>query len=249
MPIRAAFVFVLAWMGADLLNAQTARNYPYVELEGKVEEFRFLRSWRAYYWRQDCTLLVRDDAGKLHRIISREPTPWAGYRLGTTYTGLAVDWTKQPRVQVIGVRAIDRQPEEFYDLKLDPKNTVTAFIVRIEGKDFFINNWFHQWGDDTDKKILKHYANDSPHYTVYGYLGGIAAPFDADGEKLLEKYPDANIYHGRVVPAKNVIGYELRVLHLLGRDKKTAKYEVMYGNSQDLEKLEGNAPLEAGKKK
>src|ERR1051325_3888765 len=117
---------------AGALDAQTPRNYPYIELEGKVEEFRFIRNWRSYYWRQDCTLLVRDDAGKLHRVISREPTPWAGHRLGTTYTGRAAAWPSQPRVQIIGVRANDRQPAESYDLKLDPAETVTAFILRVQ---------------------------------------------------------------------------------------------------------------------
>jgi hypothetical protein len=228
--------------------AQTPRNYPYVELEGKVEEFHFIRNWRSYYWRQDFTMLVRDDVGKLHRVISREPTPWAGYRLGTTYTGLPVDWTKQPRIKLIGVQAVDRIPEDFHDLKLNPKNTVTAFIVRVEDKDFYVNNWFHKWGDDTDRKVLKHYANDLPDYTIYGYLNGIAAPFDAEGKKLLEKYPDANIYHGRIVAAKNEIGYEVRILHLMGRDKKTARYEIMYGNPSEIEKLDGNAAPESRKK-
>ena len=248
MRFRCAFLAVCGLFLVAAAPAQTPRNYPYIELEGKVEEFRFLRHWRHYYWRQDFTLLVRDDAGKLHRIISREPTPWAGYRLGTTYTGLAIDWTKQPRAQVIGVQAIDRQPEEFYDLKLDAKATITAFILRVEGKDFYVNNWFHKWSDETDRKILKHYANDSPHYTVYGYLNGIAAPFDDAGKALLAKYPNASIYHGRIVPAKNAIGYEVRVLHLLGRDKKTARYEIMHGDPRAIEKLDGAAPPEAKKK-
>lgn len=231
------------------------RDFPFVELEGTVEEFWFTKNWRHYYWRQDFSLLVRDDAGKLHRVISREPTPWTGYRLGTTFTGLKVDWTSQPRVQVIGVRAIDRIPADFYDLKLDEKETVTAFIVRVQGsskdawEDFFVNNWFHRWGDDTDRKILKHYARPEPRYTVYGYLTGIAAPFSADGQKLLAKYPDANIYHGRIVPDKNELGYEVQVLHLMGRDKKTAKYEVFHGNAADLVPLEGTPPPEAKKKK
>jgi hypothetical protein len=245
---RITLVAVASILLTSITGAQTLRNYPYIELDGKVEEFHFTRNWRSYYWRQDFTLMVRDDAGKAHRVISREPTPWAGHRLGTTYTGLAVDWTKQPRVQIIGVRAVDRQPAEYYDLKLDPDKTVTAFILRVEGKDFYINNWFHKWGDDSDKKMLKHYANDSPHYTVYGYLGGIAVPIDTEGKKLLEKYPDTSIYHGRVVAAKNEVGYELRILHLLGRDKKTAKYEIFYGNPQGVEKLDGNAPPEVKKK-
>lgn len=245
---RAIVLTVSALIDASAILAQTPRNYPYAELEGTVEEFRFLRNWRSYYWRQDFTMLVRDDAGTLHRVISREPTPWAGHRLGTTYPGLAVDWTRQPRVKIVGVQAIDRQPEEFYDLKLDPKSTITAFIVRVGEKDFFVNNWFHKWGDDTDRKMLKHYANDSPHYTVFGYFAGISAPFDAEGKRLLEKHPDASIYHGRIVPAKNDIGFEVRILHLLGRNKKTLRYEVMFGNPAEIEKLDGNAPPEVKKK-
>lgn len=250
----ACFFIVASCGGTALAQPPKPRNYPYVELEGKVEEFRFIRNWRSYYWRQDCTLLVRDDAGKLHRVISREPTPWSGHRLGTTYTGLAVDWTRQPRVKIVGVQAIDRQPEEFYDLKLDPQNTITAFLLSVENSkekrwdDFYINNWFHLWGGDTDKKILPHYANDLPNYTVYGYLTGIAAPFDAEGKALLAKYPDAVIYHGRIVPAKNEIGYAVRILHLLGRNKKTARYEIMHGNPQEIERLDGAAPLESKKK-
>jgi hypothetical protein len=151
-------------------------------------------------------------------------------------------------VKIIGVRAIDRQPEEFYDLKLDARETITAFIIRVEDKDFYVNNWFHRWGEDTDRKILKFYANDLPNYTVYGYLTGIAAPFDAEGKALLAKHPDASIYHGRIVAAKNEVGYEVRVLHLLGRNKKTARYEIMHGDPSTVERLDGYAPPEAKKK-
>src|SRR5688572_19791006 len=166
------------------------RNYPYRELEGRVEQFHFYHNWRHYYWRDDFTLLVRDKDGALHRVISREPTPWSGYRLGTTFPGLAVDWTRQPRVQVIGVQAIDRIPADFYDLKIDSDKTITAFIVRVQTggtdgvpawKDFYVNNWFHKWGDETDARMLPHYANDDANYSVYGYLGSNVAPVDAAG--------------------------------------------------------------------
>jgi hypothetical protein len=246
-------ILTLGWSASSAIAQPKERNYPYRELEGVVEEFRFTRNWRAYYWREDFTLQVRDDDGKLHRVISREPTPWSGYRLGTTYPGLAVDWTAKPRVRIIGVGAIDRQPEDFYDLKLDPAATMTAFILRVKvgekWSDFFVNNWFHRWGAETDRKMLAHYANDNPNYTIYGYFNGTIAPFDAEGKKLVEKYPDANIYHARVVPAKNEVGYELRVIHLLGRDKKTAKYGAFHGDPDTLIKLNGNAPPEAMKKK
>ncbi|MBI2803483.1 MAG: hypothetical protein HYX68_00685, partial [Planctomycetes bacterium] len=112
-------------------SAQAPRNYPYAELEGVADEFNFTRNWRAYYWRQDCTLLVRDDAGRTHRIISREPTPWAGHRLGTTYTGLKIDWKAKPRVQIIGVRAIDRQPQEYwlFRFKVQIRGAQGVFMV------------------------------------------------------------------------------------------------------------------------
>jgi len=235
-------------------QAPKERDYPYRELEGIVEEFHFSRNWRHYYWREDFTMLVRDAQGSLHRVISREPTPWAGYRLGTTYTGLAVDWTGRPRVKVIGVGAIDRIPAEFYHLKLDPAATVTAFIVRVQPagqkdwRDYYVNNWFHRWGPETDRKMLAHYANADPHYTIYGYLGGTVAPFDTEGKTLLAKHTDANIFHARVVPAKNEFGYELKVIHLLGRDRKTARYGAFFGDPATLIKLDGNAPPESKKK-
>jgi hypothetical protein len=197
--------------------------------------------------------VLRTDDGKTLRIISREPTPWTNLRLGTTFTGLKVDWDKKPRVQVIGVAAIDRMPEEFYDVKLDQDQTVTAFIVRVEyeegGKkvwrDFFINNWFHRWGKDADAKVLPHYARKEPRYGIYGYVSGHYAPLDKASKKLLEKYePEYSgiIYHALLVKADNPIGYELKVLHLMGRHKKTAEYRVFHGNAKELIRLDDRPP-------
>src|SRR5438445_4522682 len=109
--LHALLISIAIILAAGPLGGQPPpRDYPFKTLEGRVEEFSFTRNWRHYYWREDFTLLVREDAGKLHRVISREPTPWSGYRLGTTFTGLAVDWSRQPRVQLVGVQAIDSQP-------------------------------------------------------------------------------------------------------------------------------------------
>ena len=243
-------LLVLVGLVVPRADAQPAkRNFPYVELEGQAEEYAHTRNWRSYYWREDFTLLVRDDKGQVHRIISREPTPWNGYRLGTTLTGLKVEWAKKPRVQIIGVRAIDRQPAEYYDLKLDPDKTITAFIVRVRQgdawKDFYVNNWFHDWGPDTDRKILAQYANNLPEYTVYGYNSSIAAPFDKDSQQLLKKYePDFQsiIFHGRVKKAANDIGYEVQLLHILGRHKKSAEVRIFHGNPAEIERLDGRAP-------
>jgi hypothetical protein len=257
MPFGVLVLF-LAFPTSTRAQSAEPRNFPYIELAGKVEEFTYRHDWRSYYWREDFTMLVRDGEGKLHRVISREPTPWTDYRLGTTFTGLPVDWTRQPQVRIIGVRAVDRIPAEFYDLKLDAEKTVTAFIVRVDTamgqrepvwKDFYVNNWFHKWGAEPDVKMLPHYANDDPNYTVYGYLGSIAAPVDAESKKLLEKFPDGYIYHGRVVKAKNDVGYELHIIHLLGREKKPPQdYKVFCGDPRELIRLDGNAPPEAKKK-
>lgn len=255
---RFTVIFVglsLVASGARVVRAADAprRDDPYVELEGRAEDFRFIRHWRFYYWRDDITFVLRDKAGKRIRVISREPTPWNNLRLGTTYTGLKVDWKQRPHVRVIGVRAVDRVPAEFHDVKLDPENTVTAFIVRVRSKgrkqkewqDYYVNNWFHHWGMETDRKMLPHFATKDPNYTVYGYLKGIAAPFDDAGKKLLEKFsPDYGgiIYHARVVKADNPVGYELRVLHLMGRHKRTRRYQVFHGDAKKLTPLDQRRP-------
>jgi hypothetical protein len=234
-------------------NKPAPRNMPYRELTGRTEDFRFVRMWRSYYWREDFTFVLRTTDGKAIRIISREPTPWTDLRLGTTYTGLKVDWKSKPRVQVIGVAAIDRVPEEFPDLKLDKKNTITAFIVRIEvdekGKkefrDWFVNNWFHRWGSDADRKVLAHYAGKGEPYTVYGYLGSNTAPVDKAGQAIIDKYKGeypGMIYHARVVKADNAVGYELKLIHLMGRSKKDAEYRVFHGDPKTLIKLDQKAP-------
>src|SRR5438093_374447 len=169
-PLAILFLGLLAF-GASAGHAGAAEpDRPYRELEGTAEEYRGIRDWASYYWREDFTFVLRDDAGKRHRVISREPTPWNNLRLGTTYTGLKVDWAKRPRVRVIGVQGIDRIPAEFYDLKLEPRETITVFILRVQGpdsgkwQDYYINNWFHHWGKEADPKVLAHYASDDPHY-------------------------------------------------------------------------------------
>src|SRR5690348_1972873 len=85
-------VLVLAACTTSVQAAEPPRNDPYVELEGVAEDFSFRREWNSYYWREDFTFVLRDDKGMIHRVLSREPTPWNDLRLGTTYTGLKVDW-------------------------------------------------------------------------------------------------------------------------------------------------------------
>lgn len=241
---------VLAWtLLAVTASAQEKPkpDLPYVELTGKAEGFTFHRQWRSYYWRDDFTFWLKTDDNKTIRVISREPTPWNDLRFGTTYTGLKVDWQQKPRVKVIGVKGIDRTPVEFYDLKLGD-DTVTAFIVRVEvekdkSKDYYVNNWFHKWGKDADAKTLAHYANDDPNYTIYGYVSSQPAPWDKDSQAIYEKHADdygGLIYHARVV--KTDRGHELKMIHLVGRHKKSAEYRVIHGDPRALVKLDQVPP-------
>lgn len=122
---------LLAALTLGAANARSQeRDFSYREIEGTVLEFDYHRQWRHYYWREDFTMVVRDDAGQTHRVISREPTPWNDLRFGTTYLGVDIDWSRRPRVKIVGVRGADRIPAEFYDLKLTGEE-VTAFIVRV----------------------------------------------------------------------------------------------------------------------
>ena len=124
-----------------------------VELVGRATDFWFSRNWSSHYWREDFTfLLSQEGTQKTWRIISREPTPAYTFRMGTTFTDLKVDWKKQPRVKVVGVKAVDRIPADFYDFKLTEPNLATALIVYVETapkvwKEYYVNNWFHKWGD------------------------------------------------------------------------------------------------------
>src|SRR4051812_5562854 len=105
------------------------RDWEPVELIGRASEYWYNRNWRSYYWREDFTFLLSDESGRTWRVISREPTPAYVFRMGTTYPDLKVDWKAKPRVKVIGVKAVDRIPADFYDFKLDDANLATALIV------------------------------------------------------------------------------------------------------------------------
>jgi hypothetical protein len=182
-----------------------------VELVGRASEYWFDRNWRSYYWREDFTFLLADEAsGRTWRIISREPTPAYIYRMGTTFTDLKVDWKARPRVKVVGVRGVDRLPAEFYTFKLDEAHLATALVVLVETtpgvwKEFFVNNWFHKWGDKADKAIHAWYADKPNSYDIYGFVKGQAAPFDKKSQAILDKNKDnpSMMFHGRVRTSKD----------------------------------------------
>lgn len=225
------------------------RDWEPVELTGTVSDWWYNRNWRSYYWREDFTFMLKDDKGTTWRIISREPTPNYEFRMGTTFTGLAVDWKKPPRVKVIGVKAVDRIPADFYDFKLDEKNLATALILRVETKpdewkDYYVNNWFHKWGDKADKAIHGHYADKKAPYDIYGFVNGQAAPFDKKSQAILDKHKATyTTFHGVVKTAKDSpLGYEIELIDLIGKNTQTGGHTVLFGDAKTIPRLDNKNP-------
>jgi hypothetical protein len=224
---RVGVVAVLILFAATAPAEEPAKVPPEsVELIGKARNFQFIRDWSSYYWREDFTFLLTDEkTRKTWRILSREPTPAYHFRMGTTYTGVKPDWKAQPRVKVFGVTGIDRIPKTFYKLKLDEPNLATAFVVWVETKpdfwqEYYVNNWFHHWSDRADKAVHARYAGRKAPYDVYGFINGQSAPFGKEAQALITKHKEARMFHGLIRATRdNPFGYEIELLHLVGPDK------------------------------
>lgn len=231
-------------------SAEPPRDWEPVELVGTASEYWFSRDWSSYYWREDFTFRLADEgSGKSWRVISREPTPAYEYRMGTTFTGLAVDWKAKPRVKAIGVKAVDRIPTDFYDFKLDEPNLATALVVYVETpakvwKEFYVNNWFHSWGPRADKIMFALYAGKPPPYDIYGFARGQAAPFDTKSQAIIDahKANPSLMFHGRVRSAKGSPGYEIELVDLVGRDVKTGGALLLHGDAKTIPLLDGKKP-------
>lgn len=228
--------------------AQPPRDWEPVELIGRASDYWFSRNWSSYYWREDFTfLLSQQGTQKSWRVISREPTPAYTFRMGTTFTGLKVDWQAQPRVKVLGVKAVDRIPATFYHFKLDEPNVATALAVYVETapdvwKAFYVNNWFHKWGDRADKVMHAHYAGKSVPYDVYGFVNGQAAPFDQKSQAVIDQHKKnpSLMFHGRIHAAKETaFGYRIELIDLIGRNVQTGGHIVLFGDAKTIPLLDG----------
>jgi hypothetical protein len=238
--------------GAAAPAGAPKRDWEPVELVGRVSTFQQRRDWRSYYWAEDFTFLLKENgSGKTWRIISREPTPAYDWRMGPTYTGLNVDWKSGPRVKVIGVKAIDRIPEKFPDLKLAEPNRATALLLFVETKagawkEFYVNNWFHWWGPRADKTMHAHYAGKpSPLYDIYGFARGQAAPFDRKSQAIIDKNKSnpSLMFHGRVRANKEQpFGYEIELIDLIGRNVQSGGPTVLYGDARAIPRLDNRKP-------
>jgi hypothetical protein len=244
-------MFALLLMAAPALpTAEPKRDWEPVKLTGTVSEWWYDRNWRSYYWREDFTFLLKEaSTGKTWRIISREPTPNYDFRMGTTYTGLEVDWKKMPRVKVIGVKAVDRIPADFYDLKLDDANLATALVLSVETKpkewkDYYVNNWFHKWGDKADKAIHTLYADKKAPYDIYGFVDGQAAPFSKASRAIIDQHKGKyTTFHGLVKSAKDTpFGYEIELIDLIGKDAKTGGHTILFGDAKTIPRLDNKNP-------
>lgn len=245
--VRAAILLPLFLFTSALSAQERPKKEPQpVELVGTPRDYFFTRNYRAYYWREDFSFLLKDEkTGKEWRVISREPTPHYDWRMGTTYTGLKIDWKRPPRVKVFGVTGVDRIPKDFYHFKLNEPNVATAFVVWIEKtpntwREWYVNNWFHRWGEAADVAVHKLYADRKAPYDVYGYLNGQSAPFTAASKELIRKYPRARTFHGLIRTSKDAPkGVAIELLHLFGPDAG-GNGIVFHGNPAVLPKLDKN---------
>lgn len=224
-------------------------NLKPADIAGTAHEFREIRTWNSYYRGEDATFLLDDDSGKTWRVITREITPAYEWRMGPTYTGLPVDWKRPPQVQVVGVQGVDRLPPEFHDLDLKVQPVITAFKFLVETapgewKEWYVNNWFHKWGPQTDRIMHQRYADRKGPYDIYGFVEGMAAPFDARSRAIIEKNPTSRLmYHGRIRTAKGTpFGYEVELLQLIGRDPQTGGSANLYGDVNEMPKLDSRKP-------
>lgn len=222
-----------------------------VELIGRATDYAFTRNWSSYYWREDFTFLLHEEkAGTTWRIISREPTPAYDWRMGTTYPGLKVDWKARPRVKVLGVTGVDRQPAAYYDLKLDEPHLATAFVVLVETKpgawqEFYVNNWFHSWGAKANRATHRAYADKQPPYDIYGFVKGQAAPFSKKSQAVLERHRDnpSLMFHGLVRSTKeHAFGYEIELIDLIGRNPQAGSPVVLHGDGKTIPRLDQRKP-------
>lgn len=232
-------------------SAGDKRDWEAVELTGRVTEFWHSRNWRDYYWRDDFTfILTEDGTNRKWRIISREPTPAYEWRMGTTYTGLKVDWPSGPRVKVVGIKAVDRIPADFYHFKLNEPNLATALIVFVETapkrwQEYYVNNWFHPWGKKADKVVHAHYAGKPAPYDIYGFARGTSAPFDKKSQAVIDRHKDnpSLMFHGKVKAARDVaFGFEIELIDLIGRDVKTGGATLLFGDARTIPQLDSRKP-------
>lgn len=165
---------------AEKLRLGEAKHY--VFWTGKMRDFRLYRRWAHYYTAEEFSFTFDSDAHGTWQVISREPTPWHDWRMGTTFLRQSADeLARGTRVRVMGLKNfIDRLPKTFQNVKLDVEHMLSALIVEVWRADakldgggrwapWHINNWFHNWGTPADDALIaSHYIDKpAPYYLAF----------------------------------------------------------------------------------
>jgi hypothetical protein len=111
-------------------------------------------------------------------------------------------------------------------------------------KEYFVNNWFHKWGDRADKAVHAHYAGKKAPYDIYGFVDGQAAPFDKTSREIIEKNRGRyTTFHGLVKATKDdPFGYEIELIDLIGKNPKTGGHTVLFGDAKTIPRLDNKNP-------
>lgn len=110
--------------------------------------------------------------------------------------------------------------------------------------EWYVNNWFHDWGKQANARVWRLYADRKPPYDIYGWVGPGSPPFSAAAQKLIDQHRDAKpLYHGLLRRSdRNPQGFEIDLLHLIVRDPQSGGGGVVLGNPDTLPRLDTARP-------
>lgn len=220
-----------------------------VEWTGKAHGMTYLRRNAVYYTADDFSFALDAGANGKWQVISREPTPFETWRMGPTYSGLKMDWSKDPEVRVVALKGVDRIPAEFPGLKLEPEKTLTVLLLFVRDggawKPWYVNNWFHRWSTpEEDARIAGHYLGGGALYDAYGFRDDLVAELTPKSREVSAKFPNWRCYHGRLVKADTPKGYALELLHLFARNPNSGGYDCVFGDPKELVPLSRLSPVD-----
>jgi eukaryotic-like serine/threonine-protein kinase len=239
-------------MGVAADRPQAAESFTgkrVVEWTGRAVNLRYTRRSAGYYTADEFSFTLDSPANGRWQVVSREPTPFESWRMGTTFTGLKLDWSTNPQVRIVALKGIDRIPATYPGLQLDPEKTLTVLLLDVRTGDawkpWYINNWFHRWSTpEEDARIAGHYVDRGAPYDVYGFRDDLLADLTEKSKQTAARFPTWRCYHGVLVKdAKAGRGYALELLHLFARNPQTGGYDCVYGDTKQLVPLSTPSPV------
>lgn len=144
----------LGYSLADL----SVRGTEYVEMVGQLRDFQELTELTAHFRFTIRPVSGRHiEPGTEYTICGRNRTRVRNLKLSPTFTGLKVDWSKNPWVRLVGrIVADDIFKPRLKDVnELDLNRLVVCWFLWVlpdkdakEGKLYYHNNWFHGSEDE-----------------------------------------------------------------------------------------------------